>query len=223
MGAPQAFFPRGERYKHSEPVYSHDGKQLNFLSDERNVPRGEENETIWYADRMPNGWSKPQLLTPVLDSFKIHWQFSFDLQNNLYFGGKSSTDESGEIYFSKYKDGKYENPQKLPDNINTHSAEFSPFISPHDNYLIFSRLLPQDSAPPQMNLFISFRDRHGKWQKAKNLTDKIELPEKTPIIMMSQARVTPDGKYIFFTFFNGKGHMVYWINAEIIENQIFHN
>jgi hypothetical protein len=71
----------------------------------------------------------------------MHWQFSLDKKENLYFGGKSSSDESSEIYFSKYENGEYQNP----------------------------------------------------------------------------ARVTPDSRYLFFTFFNGKGHMVYWVDVKIIE------
>lgn len=107
---------------------------------------------------------------------------------------------------------------KLSENINTSSGEFAPFISPSDDYLIFTRVIIHEGAPPQMNLFLSFRDNSGTWQKATNLTEKIGLPAKTPFVMMSQARITPDGKYLFFTFFNGKGHMVYWGDAKIIEN-----
>ena len=214
---PTAFYPRGEGFSHGEPFYSYDGKRLYFLSGKINASKKTENEKIYYVERNSDSWSKPKLLTPVLDSFKIHWQFSLDREDNLYFGGKSSSDESGEIYFSRYEKGKYRNPEKLSDKINTSTGEFSPFISPHDDYLIFTRLIPQDGAPPHMNLFISFRDKRGNWQKSKILTEKIGLPAKVPFIMMSQARVTPDGTYVFFTFFNGKGHLVYWGDAKVIE------
>jgi hypothetical protein len=215
--APAAVYLR-EGCSHGEPFYSYDGNRFYFLSGQIGASKKTENETIWYLEKKNNGWSEPKLLTPVLDSFKMHWQFSLDKEENLYFGGESSSDESGEIYFSKFEKGKYQNPVKLPENINTSSEEFSPFISPNDDYLIFTRAIMQENAPPQMNLFISFRDKSGRWQKAKNLTEKIEMPAKTPFIMMSQARITPDGKYLFFTFFNGKGHMVYWVDARIIEN-----
>jgi hypothetical protein len=70
---------------------------------------------------------------------------------------------------------------------------------------------------PQMNLFVSFKNKNGDWTKAQNLTTKIGLPVQTPIIMMSAAKDTPDGKYLFFCYFNGKGHMAYWVSAQIIE------
>lgn len=206
-----------EGYSHGEPFYSYDGKRFYFLSGQIGASKKTENETIWYLEKKTNGWSEPRLLTSVLDSFKMHWQFSVDKEENLYFGGETGPDESSEIYFSKYENDKYQKPVKLSENINTNAGEFSPFISPKNDYLIFTRVIMQKASPPQMNLFVSFRDESGKWQKASNLTDKIGSPVNTRFIMMSQARVTPDGKYLFFTFFNGKGHMVYWVAAKVIE------
>ncbi|MCU0455501.1 MAG: hypothetical protein MUE74_04290, partial [Bacteroidales bacterium] len=97
------------------------------------------------------------------------------------------------------------------------SSEFSPFISPDNTYLIFTRLIEKEKAPPQMNLFVSFRNKTGNWTEAQNLTDKISLSVQTPFVMMSAARVTPDGKYLFFCYFNGSGHMVYWVSTKIID------
>jgi Tol biopolymer transport system component len=213
---PEAFYRRGEGFSHGEPFFSHDGRRLYFLSGEINGSKT-ENEKIYYVERTGEGWSQPTLLTPVLDSFNLHWQFSLDGKGNLYFGGKSKSDESAEIYFCEYRDGEYLSPVKLSGNINTAVAEFSPFVSPVDDYLVFTRLTPQQGAPPSMNLFVSFRDESGDWQEAGNLTGHIELPEERPFTLMSQARVTPDGRYLFFTFFDGKGHMVYWMDAGIIE------
>ena len=213
---PVAVCPR-EGYSHGEPFYSHDGKRFYFLSGKIGASKKTENEKIWYMEKKTDGWSEPQLLAPVLDSFKMHWQFSFDQEENLYFGGKSSADDSAEIYFSRYENGTYQRPVKLSDSINTSTGEFSPFISPNDDYLIFTRVIMREGAPPNMNLFVSYRDQSGMWQKAKNLTEKIDLTADIPLTMMSQARVTPDGKYLFFTFFNGKGHMVYWVDAKVLE------
>jgi hypothetical protein len=218
-GSPVAFYPRGQGFSHGEPFYSYDGNRLYFLSGQINAMDKTEKETIWYVEKTSEGWSEPELLTPVLDSFQMHWQFSLDREGNLYFGGKSGSDKSAEIYSVKCENGKYQTPVKLSENINTSTAEFSPFISPDDDYLIFTRLVRHEGAPPEMNLFISLRDKNGNWQEARNLTEYIELPEQESSIMMlqSQVRVTPDGQYLFFTFFDGRGHMVYWVDAKIIK------
>lgn len=211
--APLEFFPK-EGFNYSEPFYSYDGNKLYYLSGETGSTGNAENEKIYYIERKGEGWSDPKLLSPNIPAF--HWQFSLDKENNLYFGGKSD-DKKGEIFFSKYSNGEYLSPEKLPLAVNSDASEFSPFISPDNSYLVFTRMLEKEKAPPQMNLFVSFKDKNGNWSTAQNLTDIIGLPVQTPFVMMSAARITPDGKYLFFCFFNGKGHMVYWVSTKIIE------
>jgi len=212
-GLPIEFF-LGDGYNYAEPFYSYDGKKLYYLSGEIGTSGNAENEKIWFVERKTEGWSEPQLLSPNLPSF--HWQFSFDKNNNLYFGGKSAN-KKGEIYFSKFHNNEYESPVRLPETINSVSPEFSPFISPNDSYLVFIRMVDQPKAPPKTNLFVSFRDNKGNWTEAQNLTSKIKMPIQAPIEMMGAPRITPDGKYLFFCYFNGKGHMVYWVSTKIIE------
>jgi Tol biopolymer transport system component len=211
--APVEFYPKsGSNY--SEPFYSYDGKRLYYLSGQEDASGNAENEKIYYVERKDEGWSDPILLSENIPAF--HWQFSLDRNNNLYFGG-SSKDQKGEIYFSEFKDGEYLNPVLLPERINSGSSEFSPFIAPDNSYLVFTRMLEKEKAPPQMNLFVSFKDADGKWTMAQNLTEKIGLPVQAPFVMMSAARVSPDGRFLFFCFFNGTGHMVYWVSTRIIE------
>ena len=211
--APVEFYPK-DGFNYSEPFYSFDGNKLYYLSGQVGESGNAENEKIYYVERKGEGWSDPELLSPHLPAF--HWQFSFDRRNNLYYGG-SSKDKKGEIFFSEFKDGEYLKPVLLPETVNSASSEFSPFISPDNSYIVFTRMLEKEKAPPQMNLFISFKDESGKWTMAQNLTDKIGLPVQAPFVMMSAARVTPDGRFLFFCFFNGKGHMVYWVSTRIIE------
>ncbi|MBU1013913.1 MAG: hypothetical protein KKG99_12995 [Bacteroidetes bacterium] len=211
---PEEFFPK-DGYNYSEPFYSYDGTKLYYLSGNIGSSGNAENEKIWFVERKGNGWSEPKLLSENLPAF--HWQFSLDKNGSVYYGG-GSPDKKGEIYYSEYKDGEYGTPVRLPESINSSSAEFSPIISPDNSYIIFTRMLEKQNAPPQSNLFISFRDKNNNWSEAKNLTDVIGHPEKTPFVMMGGARITPDGKYLFFTFFNGKGHMAYWVSTKIIED-----
>lgn len=203
-----------EGFNYSEPFYSYDGKKLYFLSGEIGSSGNAVNEKIYFVERKGEGWSDPELLSHNIPA--LHWQFSFDTENNLYFGGKSD-DKKGEIFFSKYNNGDYSLPEKLSSAVNSGASEFSPFISPDNSYLVFTRMLEKEKAPPQMNLFVSFRNANGTWTAAQNLTEKIGSPVQSPFVMMSAARITPDGKYLFFCFFNGKGHMVYWVSSKIIQ------
>jgi hypothetical protein len=210
---PTEFFLK-EVFNYSEPFYSYDGNKLYYLSGAEDASGNAENEKIYYVKRLKTGWSEPEILSSDLPAF--HWQFSLDKENNLYFGG-GSPDKKGEIFISVYRNGKYSTPERLPSTINSNSSEFSPFISPDNMYLVFSRLIEKEKAPPLMHLFVSFRNSSGEWSESQNLTEKIGLPVQTTYVMMSAARISPDGKYLFFSYFTGKDHMTYWVSAKIIE------
>jgi Tol biopolymer transport system component len=214
--SPSEFFPK-DGHNYSEPFYSYDGKKLYYLSGNTEASGHAEKERIFCVERRGEGWSAPKLLSSELDAIPTHWQFSLDKDENLYFGGKSP-DKQGEIYFSQYRDGRYFTPVRLPETVNTGAPEFSPFISPDNSYLVFARMLVQENAPPQTNLFVSFRDNNNRWTEAQNLTAKIKMPVQSPVVIMGAPRITPDGKYLFFCYFDGKGHMVYWGSARIIED-----
>jgi len=201
----------------SEPYYSTDGNRVYFLYGKPGKSGLNEYERICYADREKDGWSDQKLLSHLFDTIPTHWQFCLDKNNNLYFS-TSIYDHNAQIYCSKFSGGQYQQPEKLPGTINTDAPEFSPFISPDEDYLIFTRNLQEGKSPPRMNLFISFRDKNGEWMKARNLSDKLGTPAASDFYMMSSARVTPDGKYLFFTFFDGAGHMVYWVDTKIIDD-----
>jgi len=211
--APIEFFLK-EGFNYSEPFYSYDGSKLYYLSGQEGASGNAENEKIFFVERKGEVWSEPKLLSPNLPAF--HWQFSLDRDNNLYYGGKSD-DKKGEIYYSQYINGEYLKSIRLPETINSDSPEFSPFISPDNSYLVFVRMLEQQNGPPKTNLFVSFKDGKGNWSMAQNLSPKLKMSEKSPVEMMGAPRITPDGKYFFFSSFNGKGHMAYWVSTNIIE------
>jgi hypothetical protein len=211
--APIEFFLK-EGFNYSEPFYSYDGSRLYYLSGQESATGNAENEKIYFVERKGEGWSDPKFLSHNLPAF--HWQFSLDRDNNLYYGGKSA-DKKGEIYFSQFTKGEYLTPERLPETLNSESPEFSPFISPDNTYLVFVRMLEQQNSPPKTNLFVSFKDKKGNWSQAQNISTKLKLSEKSPVEMMGAPRITPDGKYLFFCSFNGKGHMVYWVSTNIID------
>ena len=72
------------------------------------------------------------------------------------------------------------------------------------------------------DIYISFRQKDGSWGAAINMGDKINT-----VAYEQKARVTPDGKYLFFykgdknfredgsRYFLGSP---YWVDAQFIEN-----
>lgn len=91
-----------------------DGKQLFFVSN-RPVTKDGQNgkENIWVMDRSGSGWGEPRPLPASVNSMRLHWQVSTDLEGNLYWGGFEERGGFGiqDIYRSKLKTGRIPNPR----------------------------------------------------------------------------------------------------------------
>jgi len=185
------------------PFVSPDGSRLFFLS-QRPVVDGKLTfpyvEKIWMMTRTANGWSEPQKLPDEVNKVAgAHWQLSVDATNNLYFGAR------GGVHFARFAEGRYIAAERLGPAVNDgKTASFSPFIARDGSYLIFSRSHPVYT----YQLFISFRRPDGAWNEAINLSEALNHPYSL------NGRVTPDGKYLFFT---GRNGVDYWVDASVIE------
>jgi hypothetical protein len=187
------------------PFFSADGKRLYFIS-RRPLPGESErgSEKIWFADRTPDGWSEPKPLDPNVNSMHMHWEFSLDLERNVYFAGNSPGGLGmNDITMARFTKGGYEKPVNLGAPVNSSAGEESPFVAPDGSYLLFSL---------QYDLWVSFRGADGAWSEPVNLGPEVNSPEidLCPV-------VTADGKYLFFlSQRDGESH-AYWVRADVIE------
>jgi len=178
------------------PFFSPDGKKLFFLSRRG----GREKPSIWVMDRVREGWSEPKPLPIDAGSAWIHWQLSVDREDNVYFGAR--IENVGDIFVSRYKNGRYLEPEKLGPEVNkADEYDYSPFVSPDGRVLIFTR----SQTPPR--LFISYRKNDGTWTEAKDLSGTIGSDRS------QNPFVTADGKYLLFT----TGGRIQWVDAGFIE------
>ncbi len=189
-----------------DPSLSPDGKRMFFLSKGKLPYQSEEKENIWYVDRKEDGWSEPLPLSERINSHELHWQISVASNGNLYFTSRKSGIE--DIYYSVYHNGEYQNPESLGGVINTEDVcETTPFISPDERYLIFSRYKPRDNEG-FTQAFISFRTKSGHWD--------------TPMKLGSLGyclcpRITPDGRYFFFIGTKNGAFVIKWISAKFLD------
>ncbi len=187
------------------PFFSPDGKRLYFIS-RRPLPGEAQRgaERIWFANRTPDGWSVPKPVDPKVNSIEKHWEFSLDREGNLYFGGQAP-DSVGmqDIYFARFKDGKYEKPANLGKPVNSAALEITPFIAPDGSYLLFSR---------QYDIWVSFRTNGGAWTEPVKLGPEVNSPSVELCPM-----VTADGKYLFFLSQRDGESYAYWVQASVIE------
>jgi len=90
--------------------------------------------------------------------------------------------------------------------------ESDPFISTDERYIIICIKGRKDSLG-ENDLYISFRKNNRIWTDPVNMGNKINSPAKELF-----PRVSPDGKYLFFTSNKEGNFFTYWVNTKIIED-----
>jgi Tol biopolymer transport system component len=196
------------------PFYSPDGKRLYFYSYRNKTnPPNSVSSNIWYVESENGDWSNPTQIDFEGD-FKFRRTRVFitaAANGNLYF--PQWIDGNGNIYVSRYENGKYLCPERVSNAINDPGGHH-PYIAPDENYMIFDDDRSENNYGAS-DLFISFRDKSGKWMKAQNLGERVNTlrDERRPFVSF-------DGKYLFFASDKGNpdGHWrLYWIDAGVIE------
>lgn len=195
--------PFSGTYADLEPHITPDGKMLLFGS---NRPFEGSGAPIdfheWYLEKTDSGWSEPILLgAPFVDRFVMYPTVTND--GTIYFTGQEGFNYY--IYLSRLVEGVYQEPEKLPVEINEMGVTAHPYIAPDESYLIFDAHASGDS---KTHLFISFRNNDGSWTRLKNMGAIINDGDNQAI-----ASVSPDGEYFFFT----KNADIYWMDAAIIQ------
>jgi len=137
-----------------DPALSPDGNKI-FFGSVRSESLGQAD--IYMVTRTGvNSWSIPQHLGPVINTVRNENHPSVAEDGTLYFhstghGGFGESD----IYKSEYIDGKYTKPENLGKAINSEYGDFDAFISPDEDYIIFSSNGRPDSFG-KGDLYISF-------------------------------------------------------------------
>jgi hypothetical protein len=164
------------KYFDIEPFLSGDGLKLFYSS---NKPLENSDSTkdfdIWYVQRenKNSGWSKPINVGEPINSDKNEFYPSISNDNNFYFTcDERGTKGKDDIFFSQWKNGKYSEPISLCDSINSAGYEFNSFIAPDESYIIFTAYQRKDGFGSG-DLYISYKNQNGSWEKAKNLGKQI--------------------------------------------------
>ena len=127
----------------SSPELSPDGSYIVFQSTRPinppavGVPESEvpKVSSIWRAERVGNGWSKPKRLPNAVNIGKRIWKPSVDAEGNIYF--VSIDDKGGKrLYSSHYTNGEYQPAEPLAFSDGT-TLDVDPEISPDGSFLVF--------------------------------------------------------------------------------------
>ena len=198
-------------YTDGGPFFSPDGQKVYFYS-RRPLDKESETETkgeIWFVERQGEDWGEPQHIQ--LDFEGEKYFFSLSDNYTIYFTSGHGPGGSGvgsvDLYCTRFINGTYAKPERLPDIINSKQfVESDPLISADEKYLVFYSFENAENIG-QYDLYISCKDEKDQWTKPINLGAKINKNySRFP-------RFSPDQKYLFFVRPDG----VYWVDSSFIE------
>lgn len=226
--------PFAGRYSDLEPAFSPDGRKLFFASDRPVAGKEKKDFDIWVVDKLNDGWGEPQHLDGPLNTEKDEFYPSVTRNGHLYFTASYPNGMGKEdIYVSRFRDGKYLPPELLDSAVNSKTYEFNAFVSPDEQFIIFSSFGRKDEMGGG-DLYMSIRSPEGNWKPAQHLTilnsDKIDycpfVSANKELLFFTSERTQlrsnyPEGisyeKLIkSYDRIDASGGNIYWINFKTV-------
>jgi len=167
-----------------------------------------------YKDRLENGnWSEIKNLDSTLYNIPI-MRLTTSEKGTYVFDAMGE----GLLRYSRLVNGEREMPELFGEEFNSGTANAHPFIAPDESYILWDSR--REIGYGEADMYISFRQEDGTWGKAINLGNNINSAASE-----GGARVTPDGKYLFFNRNVGKAKPtdkyddvnIFWVDAKVIE------
>lgn len=143
---------------------------------------------------MIEGWSKPIHTADMINTSKDEFFPSIVNDGSIYFTSSYDYGKGREdIYYAKWKNGKYLKPVSLDSAINSKAFEFNAFVDPSEKFILFSSFGRQDGLG-RGDLYISKKVKNGNWQQAVNLGNSINSTALDYCPFVSN-----DGRVFYFT------------------------
>ena len=193
-----------------ESFISPDGKRMFFAS---NRPASSGMD-IWMVERTSGtAWSAPVRLPEPVNSAAEDGSPCVTSSGTLYFKSLRGGGVGGSwLYRARLKDGGYTEVESLGSVLRTTSGESEPYVAPDESHLIFISQT-RKGGHGGWDLWASFRESDGAWTEPVNLGPDINTTDDE-----YGPRVTPDGKYLFFTRERrGRTMDIYWVSAGVID------
>ena len=232
-----ASFAKDPQFAYFEPAFSHDDQRLYLLCNK--APEGEkqgrgwQNQHIWYAEREGKGeWSEIKPLGAPIYTEDFDYFPSVADNGTLYYTWSKKGARETYIYRARLVDGKYQEPEKLPEEVNAGGQIYNACIASDESYLLACVNGREDSLAPGMsNYYVFFRYEDDTWSEGISLGEKVNFPG----VGAASLNISRDGKYLFFAANKFTKKMpeeldlnflkeatkasmdIYWIDASFIE------
>lgn len=178
----------GDSLECEEASVAPDGTRIYFNA--RKTLRHERE--ICRAARIGDGWGNPEKLFQGMYA-------TATLDGTVYYTLTSGRPDYGVIGRVKPAGAGYTDPEVVGGEVNSERIDAHPCIAPDESFILFD-----SDRGRRYCLYVCFRRPDGSWGKAVCLGDHLGMPD-----LAGQAALSPDGKYIFFSY---EGDM-YWVSA----------
>ena len=181
-------------YMDLEPHITPDGRRFMWLSDR---PGGASDEIggqdIWVMDREGDSWGPPYALSEPVNTADSEYFPSTTRDGTLYFTRGPAGGGENLIYRSRFVNGEYQEPELLPEQVNTGAARYNAFVDPDERFLILG-VVGREDGLGGTDYYVVFRSEDDRWSDAVNLGPAINTPDTYEY----SPYVSPDGRYFFF-------------------------
>lgn len=201
---------QSDRGNNSEAYIAPNGKDMYFNSN-RGAPSEKGSGRIWKSTRTEKGWTQPVEVLDRVTTDKGIWFPTISDNNNLYFG--AYLDSLGNLgksdIYVKNLSSKH-TPIKNFSSINSPYEEWDPYIAPNESYLLFESDRPGGFGG--VDIYVSF-NVSGEWLEPVNLGPSINTSAYEVA-----AKVSPDGKFIFFDRPSPTEQDIYWVSSSVLDS-----
>lgn len=187
-----ASFAKDPNYTTIEPCLSYDGNLLYFASNRPiNDSTKLKDENIWVVRRDGNDWGEPWLLDTTINTGRGEFYPSLTKNGTMYFTRAESSGVHS-IYRSAFINGAFDNPEKLPKQVNCGRNRFNAYVSPDEKFIIIPAVGVEKDVTG-VNYYITFKDKDN-WSKPINMGQTVNKD----LGRGWSASLSPDGEYLFF-------------------------
>ena len=189
-----------------EPAIAPDGSHMIFVSSRPAHPGGAPLEgawagksypggggALWRMERRGNGWGAPWRLPDPINSGSSTFAPAIARDGSLYFMRPDPATQRFRLYRASFVHGAYAQPQPLPFSTGEYT-DVDPAIAPDESFLVFGSSASRVGLARDMDLFIVFKAKDGRWGAPVHLGPRVNAPGSD-----AEARLSPDQKRLFFS------------------------